>query len=76
MPIACAKCVYGKAELLACTAACKVGEDVVLLEGTGVDAQTLMKEHNFCTAAIQAEIEGERQGDKFVATSFKVKPKE
>ncbi len=71
--VACARCVYKKEGLTQCTAACKLDGEVVLLEGEGVDVQKLMTEHHFCKAAIQAEIEGERKGDRFVASSFQVK---
>lgn len=72
MEVACAHCVYQMEGVTACAPACKIDDKVVLLEGSAVDAQTLM-DKGCCKGALMAEAEGKIEGDKFVATSLTVK---
>jgi len=65
----CGSCTYAIEGVKSCELAVKVDGKAYLVSGASVDAH----EAGLCIAEKQAEVSGKVEGDKFVATSFKLK---
>ncbi len=68
--VACATCVYGMAGVKGCKLACKIDNgSPMLVTGSDVDLHA----HNLCSAATNAVVSGEVEGDTLVATAVEIK---
>jgi hypothetical protein len=66
--VACAVCVFGQTDQTGCPLAIRIGERIYPVEGATV------AEHSICVAVQRARVEGELEGDVFVATSVTLVP--
>ncbi len=68
--IACGHCIYGMAGAKGCTLAAKINNgDPILVTGSDLD----LTEHNLCSAATDAVVTGEVEGDTLVVTAVEIK---
>lgn len=68
--VACATCIYKMSGAEGCILATKIDDKTYLVTGVEMPGH----ESGLCDGARQAELVGELQGDKFVATAFALKP--
>jgi hypothetical protein len=61
-------CVFGQTDQTGCPLAIRIGERIYPVEGATV------AEHSICDAVQRARVEGELEGDVFVATSVTLVP--
>ncbi len=66
----CGSCLFGMEEVKGCKLAVKIDGKAYLVTGADVDAHKA----GLCGSAKPAKVEGKIEGDKFVATSFKLNP--
>lgn len=66
--VGCAMCMYEMEGIETCVTAAKVGEQVYLVSGGGLDAHTT----GLCSTTKQATLVGRIDGDRLVATSITV----
>ena len=68
--IACGMCVYGMTGVQGCKLAAKIDNgDPVLVTGSDLD----LHEHKLCSAASDAVVTGEVEGDTLVVTAVEIK---
>ena len=65
--LGCAKCVYHMEGVEHCTVAAKVGDEVMLVKGGGIDA------HGLCGRPKMAEITGKMQEGELHASNIELK---
>jgi hypothetical protein len=63
--VGCAACIYAMDGIKSCTTAAKIGDEVRLVQGGGVDAHAA----GLCKTARNATIVGHVEGDTLVASS-------
>lgn len=68
--VACATCIYKMTGVEGCVLATKIDDKTYLVTGVEMPGH----ESGLCDGAHQAELVGELQGDRFVATAFALKP--
>ncbi len=68
--VACGMCVYGMTGVQGCQLAAKIGNgDPILVTGSDLD----LHEHELCSAASDAVVTGEVEGDTLVVTAVEIK---
>lgn len=74
--VACGQCQFKMKGKKGCDLAVKIDGKSYFVEGTNIDDYgDAHAEEGFCNAVRNAEVTGTIKGDKFVATSFKLLPK-
>ncbi len=68
--VACGSCVYGMDGVVGCKLAVRINNgDPMLVTGSDLD----LHEHNLCSAATDAVVTGEVEGDTLVVTAVEIK---
>jgi hypothetical protein len=66
----CATCVFGMTGVSGCLLAVKVADEPYLVSGVEMPGH----ESGLCDHSRMAELSGQLEGERFVATSFRLKP--